>query len=211
MEKHQQVIMLLKKEYPGSKYYLNFSNPLELLVAAILSAQVRDTVVNAATPTLFKTYKTANDYARTDADELLQYVKSVTFAGAKTKNIIAACKILAEKHGGKVPQTMEELIDLPGIGRKTANTILQNAFGIVEGVIVDTHVIRVSYRLGWTKQTNPENIEKELMTLFPKTEWKKLPHLMKDHGRDICKAPVPICSKCAVNKLCPKQGVKNRL
>ena len=211
MEKHQQVIMLLKKEYPGSKYYLNFSNPLELLVAAILSAQVRDTVVNAATPTLFKTYKTANDYARTDADELLQYVKSVTFAGAKTKNIIAACKILAEKHGGKVPQTMEELIDLPGIGRKTANTILQNAFGIVEGVIVDTHVIRVSYRLGWTKQTNPEKIEKELMTLFPKTEWKKLPHLMKDHGRDICKAPVPICSKCAVNKLCPKQGVKNRL
>lgn len=210
MEKHMEALKILKKEYPHTKYYLNFSNPLELLVAAILSAQVRDTAVNATTPALFKKYKTAKDYAKADWNQLANDIKSVTFPGAKAKNIIAACKILAEKHGGKVPDSMEELVELPGIGRKTANAILQNAFDKVEGVVVDTHVIRVSYRLGWTKQTNPEKIEQDLIRLFHKKEWKKLPHLMKDHGRAVCRAPVPSCSKCAVNKLCPKQGVTKK-
>lgn len=211
MEKHTEALRLLKKEYPKTKYYLNFSNPLELLVAAIMSAQVRDTVVNATTPALFKKYRSAKDYASAGLNELSGDIKAVTFPGAKAKNIIAACKILAAKHNGKVPDSMEELVELPGIGRKTANAILQNAFNKVEGVVVDTHVIRVSYRLGWTKQTNPEKIEKDLTQLFPKKDWKKLPHLLKDHGRAVCRAPTPICSTCVLNKICPKQGVTKRL
>lgn len=206
-----EIVKLLEKNYPKSKYYLNFSNPLELLVAAILSAQVRDSVVNAATPALFKKYKTAKDYARAKPGEMTAHIKSITFAGNKAKNIIAACKIIDEKHGGKVPKTIEELTELPGIGRKTANAILQNAFGIVEGIVIDTHAIRVSYRLGCTKQKNPEKIEQDLMKLIPKSKWKKLPHLLKDHGRAVCKAPVPECSRCFLDRLCPKQGVTKRL
>src|SRR3989338_2393938 len=210
MQNVQPAMKLLKEEYPKTKYYLNFSSPLELLVAAIMSAQVRDTVVNATTPNLFRKYRTAKDYANADFNELSNDIKSVTFPGSKAKNIIDACDILVKKHDGKVPASMEELVELPGVGRKTANAIMQNAFGKVEGVVVDTHVIRVSYRLGWTKQTNPEKIEKELMQLFPKKEWKKLPHLLKDHGRAVCRAPVPVCSRCTLGKICPKNGVKKR-
>ena len=211
MQNVQPAMKLLKEEYPKTKYYLNFSSPLELLVAAIMSAQVRDTVVNATTPNLFRKYRTAKDYANADFNELSNDIKSVTFPGSKAKNIIDACDILVKKHDGKVPASMEELVELPGVGRKTANAIMQNAFGKVEGVVVDTHVIRVSYRLGWTKETNPEKIEKELMQLFPKKEWKKLPHLLKDHGREVCRAPVPVCSRCTLGKICPKNGVKKRL
>lgn len=206
-----QVLAVLKKEYPNAKYYLNFRTPLELLVAAILSAQVRDEVVNASTPSLFARYKTANDYAKASVSDLLKFISKITFAGNKAKNIIVACKILAEKHNGKVPRNVEELTELPGIGRKTANAILQNAFDIVEGVVVDTHVIRVAFRLGWTNNTNPEKIEQDLMKLLPKSEWKKLPWLLKVHGRAICQAPTPYCSKCPVSKLCPKNGVKKSL
>lgn len=206
-----QVVKLLQKEYPKAKYYLNFSNPLEVLVAAILSAQVRDAVVNAATPALFKKYKTAKDYASADLEELISCISKVSFAGNKARNIKASCKIIVEKHNGKVPQTMKELVELPGIGRKTANAILQNAFNVVSGVVIDTHCIRVGYRLGWTKNKNPDKIEKDLMSLFPKSQWKKLPHLLKDHGRAICGAPIPSCSKCILNKLCPKQGVTKKL
>lgn len=207
----EKIISLLKKEYPDAKYYLNFSNPLELMVAAILSAQVRDEVVNAATKELFRKYRTAEDYANADLKELTDCVKSVTFAENKAKNIKNACRILAEKHDSQVPKNMEELTSLPGIGRKTANSILQNAFNIVEGVIVDTHVIRLSYRLGWTKNTNPEKIEQDLMKLIGKKYWKELPHLLKNHGRAVCRSPIPECSKCILNKLCPKQGVVKSL
>lgn len=211
MEKAVKVLKILKKNHPGAKYYLDFKTPLELLVAAILSAQVRDEVVNASTPSLFAKYKKAEDYAKAPVSDLLKFISKITFAGNKAKHIIEACKILVKKHNGKVPKTIDELTELPGIGRKTAIVILTNAFDIVEGVVVDTHVIRLSYRLGWTKNTNPEKIEKDLNSLIPKQYWKETQWLLKAHGRAVCQAPVPYCSKCVVAKLCPKAGVKKAL
>jgi len=205
-----KIIDLLKKNYPNAKYYLNFSSPLELMVAAILSAQIRDEVVNATTPKIFSKHKTAKDYANADWKEFTKEMSAVTFAGMKAKNIINACKILVEKYNGKVPDTMEELIELPGIGRKTANTILINAFNKVEGIPTDTHVIRISFRLGWTKSKKPEEIEQDLMKIIPKDDWKKIAYLLKAHGRAICQAPIPYCSKCFLNELCPKHGVAKR-
>ncbi len=210
-QKVSEVLQRLKKEYPDVKYYLNFSNPLELMVAAILSAQVRDEVVNATTPKIFSKYKTAKDYANADPTEFEKEISKITFAKNKAKNIIEACKILVEKFNGKVPNTMDDLLQLPGIGRKTANTILINAFGIVNGIPTDTHVIRVSYRLGWTGSQNPEIIEKNLMQILPKSVWKEIPYLLKAHGRAVCKAPYPFCSKCIVADLCPKKGVTKQL
>jgi endonuclease-3 len=206
-----KVIELLKKNYPDARYYLNFSNPLELMIAAILSAQIRDEIVNATTPKLFSKYKTAKDYANADLKEFTKEISAVTFAGMKAKNIINACKILVEKYNGKVPETMDELTSLPGVGRKTANTILINAFGKVEGIPVDTHVIRLSFRFGWTKSKKPEDIEQDLMKIVPKNEWKKIAYLLKAHGRTVCKAPIPFCSKCFLNNICPKNGVTKRL
>ena len=210
MDKALQVLELLKKNYPHAKYYLTFKTPIDLLVAAILSAQVRDEVVNAATEELFKHYKKAEDYAHATVLDLLKYVGQVSFAGNKAKNVIAACKILVEKYKGQVPKTIEELIELPGIGRKTAIVILTNAFDIVPGVVCDTHVIRVSYRLGWTQQKNPEKIEQDLNKLISEKHWKEVQWLLKAHGRAICQAPTPYCSKCALEKMCPKQGVTKK-
>jgi endonuclease-3 len=207
----EKIIELLKQAYPHAKYYLNFSSPLELMVAAILSAQVRDEVVNATTPKLFKKYKTTKDYASAGERELASEIKSITFAENKAKNIIASCKILVEKYEGKVPKTMDTLTALPGIGRKTANTILINAYDIVEGISCDTHVLRVSYRLGWTKNTNADKVEQYLMKTIPRNDWRKIPYLIKAHGRDVCKAPDPHCSKCILSKLCPKIGVRKQL
>lgn len=211
MKNVSKIIELLKKEYPGAKYYLNFSNPLELMIAAILSAQVKDEVVNVATPNLFKKYKTAKDYAKADLRELINYIKNITFAGNKANNIKKACGILVEKYKEKVPNDMEKLIELPGIGRKTANTILINAFNKVLGIPTDTHVLRLSFRLGWTKDKKPDKVEQDLMEIIPKKDWKRIPHLLKAHGRAICKAPVPFCNKCFLNKLCPKNGVRKKL
>lgn len=205
--KVKEELKFLEKNYPEAKYYLNFSNPLELVVAAILSAQCTDTIVNAATSKLFKKYETAKDYANADLNEFENEIKSITFFRNKTKNIIKTCQILEEKYVGKVPSSMNELIELPGISRKTANVIQQNGFNIVTGVVVDVHVIRTTQRLGWTKNKNPEKIEQDLMKLFPKDKWKKIPHLLKNHGRAVCKAPIPICSKCFLSKLCLKIGV----
>jgi len=200
----------LKRLYPKAHYYLNFSTPLELLVAAILSAQVRDTVVNATTPALFNKYRTARDYAHADLQRLIKDIRPVSFPANKARHIKAACAMLVQKHKGTVPDTLDQLIELPGIGRKTANAILINAFGKVEGIVVDTHVIRVAFRLGWTKNTKPEKIEQDLMRLIPKADWKKVPWLLKDHGRSVCTAPVPACSRCALGAKCPKAGVTRR-
>lgn len=206
-----EAIKLLKKEYPHAKYYLNFKTPEELLVAAILSAQCRDEIVNACTKELFRKYRSAKDFANTNLNELINNIKTITFAGNKAKNIKEACKILVEKYNGRVPKSIKELTSLPGIGRKTANTILINAYGIINGIPVDTHVIKVSYRLGWTKNKNPDIIEEDLQKIILEKEWSKIAYILKAHGKAICKAPIPFCSKCFLNNLCPKQGVVKRL
>ncbi len=204
----KELIKLLKKEYPDAKYYLEFSNLLELLVAAILSAQCRDTTVNATTKKLFAKYKTAKDYANVRLSDLEKDISSTTFYKAKAANIKGACEILVDKHGGHIPDSISELMKLPGVGRKTANAILINGFGRVEGITVDTHVIRVAYRLGLTKFKAPDKIENDLMKL-PQKDWKEFPYLMKDHGRAVC-TTIPKCSKCIVSFLCPKKDVKKR-
>jgi len=203
----EQVIKALEKEYPKAKYYLNFKSPLQLVMAAILSPQVRDEVVNECTPTLFSKYKTAKDYAEAKIGDIERIVKKVSFAGNKAKYIVNAGKVLVEQFGGRVPSTVEDLVKLPGVGRKTAVAIMANAFDKVEGIPVDTHVIRLSNRLGWVKTKNPDKIERELMQKIPKKYWKKTPWLLKAHGRAVCTS-VPKCSKCCVEKYCPKIGVK---
>lgn len=209
--KGKHAVELLEKEYKDSKYYLNFSKPVDLLAAAILSAQTRDEVVNAVTPELFRHFKTAKDYAGAGTAELLKYVGRVSFAGNKAKNIIGAFKIISEKYGGKVPNRMEQLVELPGVGRKTANTILINAYGIVEGIPVDTWVIKLSYRIGLSRSQDPDEIEQDLMRIVDKKHWKSIAYVFKAHGRKICQSQVPVCSECLLgpnkNKLCPRNGV----
>ncbi|NUM34269.1 MAG: endonuclease III [Candidatus Brocadiae bacterium] len=198
-----EMLALLKANYGDVEYYLNFSNPLQLLVAAILSAQTRDIVVNQVTPELFAKYTTAKDFADAKAGELAECIAKISFAGKKAKSIQEACKILVEKYAGNVPDTMEDLCLLPGVGRKTANAILENAFNKVCGIPVDTHVIRLTYRMGFTSSPYPDKIEKDLMELFPKTEWKKFGLMLKAHGKNLCKT-VPRCQSCFLTKLCPK-------
>ncbi|MBI4448998.1 endonuclease III [Candidatus Woesearchaeota archaeon] len=202
-----KVLTLLKSSYPNAHYYLDFKTPLDLLVAAILSAQVRDEVVNDATKELFRHYKKAKDYANASVNDLVKYIGKVSFAANKATHIIAASKMLVDKHDGNVPKTIEELIELPGVGRKTAIVILSNAYNIVDGIVVDTHVIRVSDRLGWSHQKNADRRAQELDKLIPKEWWKETQWLLKAHGRAICKAPIPSCSRCPIGKLCPKVGV----
>jgi endonuclease-3 len=211
MDSSKQILDTLMEEYPNAKYYLNFSNPLELMVVAILSAQVKDEAVNALTPRLFKKYQNTKDYANADLNELANEIRSISYARNKAKYIKKACEILIEKYKGLVPKSLDELADLPGIGRKTANTILINAYGIVDGIPCDTHVMRVSYRIGWTRSKNPDIIEKDLMNLLPKENWGKIAYVLKAHGRNVCRAPIPVCSKCPVKNLCPKSGVNHSL
>jgi endonuclease III len=201
------IYSFLKKFYPGSKIALSHSNPLQLLVAVILSAQCTDKRVNIVTKDLFKKYKKAEDYAYGDLEDLKKYIKSTGFYNNKAKNIQNACKIIVEKHKGKVPDTMEGLLELPGVARKTANIVLSNAYGINEGIAVDTHVMRLSQRLGFSKNKEPKKIEIDLMKIFPKSDWNKVTYYLIEHGRAACKAPVPICSKCPIEKNCPKIGV----
>jgi len=195
----------LKRAYPHAKIALDFTSPLELLVATVLSAQCTDVRVNQVTKDLFRKYRTARDYAIAPQAEFEQEIKPTGFFRNKAKSIIACCRELAEKHGGVVPETMEELTALPGIGRKTANVILGNAFGI-PGIVVDTHVIRVSGRLGLTRNTDPEKIEPDLMPLVPKKDWVYFSHALILHGREVCEARKPKCRQCPLYELCLFEG-----
>jgi endonuclease III len=201
-----QIIALLKKRYPDAACALHFKNPLELLVATILSAQCTDERVNKVTEDVFKKYKAAEDYARVKQEVLEKDIRSTGFYKNKAKSIINCCRKIVERHGGAVPGTLEELVVLDGIGRKTANVILGNAFG-VPGITVDTHVKRVSYRLGLTENRDPVKIEYDLMEVVPRKDWTHVSHLMIFHGRYTCAARKPRCAECVVEKLCPKAGL----
>jgi len=202
-----QVEKILKKTYPEAVISLKYKNDMQLLVSVILSAQCTDKRVNIVTAELFKKYKSAEDFANADLKTFEQEIKSTGFYRNKAKNIIASAKIIEEKFNGKIPKTMHELLELPGVARKTANIVLSNAHGINEGIAVDTHVKRLSYRIGLSKNTNPEKIEKDLMLLTPRKNWNKITYLLIEHGRAVCRAPRPYCSKCPLNKICPKNGV----
>jgi endonuclease-3 len=207
----KKIITALDRTYSGAHCELDHRNPLELLIATILSAQCTDKRVNIVTQELFKRYRSAADYANAPLADLEQAIKTTGFFRNKARNIKAACQAIVEKHGGKVPQTMEELIQLGGVGRKTANVVLGNAFGINIGVVVDTHVARLSYRLGLTKQKTPEKIEQELMALVPQKQWTLFSHWLIWHGRRRCFARKPDCTNCELLRLCPRLGVKVRL
>jgi endonuclease-3 len=199
----EEIINRLRKAYPDAHCELNYSNPLELLIATILSAQCTDKQVNITTAELFKKYRTAADYAQAELSELEQEIRRLGFFRNKAKNIQAGCRKLVERHGGEVPRTMEELVQLDGVGRKTANVVLGNAFGINEGIVVDTHVSRLSQRLGLTREKTPEKIERDLEKLVPRKLWTLFSHLLIWHGRRRCTARKPDCPHCEVQALCP--------
>lgn len=197
------IIDILKKEYPDVKgTALHYTNPLELLVATILSAQTTDERVNVVTKDLFKKYRKAEDYANASLEELQNDIKSINFYRNKARYIKQCCQIIAEEYNGKVPDTMEELLKLPGVSRKTANVVLSNAYRKDEGIVVDTHVMRLSQRLGLTKEKNRDKIEEDLMKKFPKEKWFDLANLLIAHGRKICKAKKPLCEKCVIRSFC---------
>lgn len=197
------IISALEEQYPEARCALEHRSPLELLVATILSAQCTDVRVNIVTQDLFPKYHTAEDYANADPKVFEQEIRSTGFFRNKTKSILGMAQGLVERHGGKVPSTMEELTALPGVGRKTANVVLGNAFGIDEGVVVDTHVKRISNRLALTTNSDPEKIEQDLMQLVPRSKWTLFAHLLIHHGRQICPARAPKCEICPIRDLCP--------
>jgi endonuclease-3 len=201
----KKIVRLLKKAYPDAKIALNFGNPLELLVATILSAQCTDERVNMVTPALFKKYASAADYARAPAEVLEEAVRSTGFYRAKTRSIIAMAKALGDKHGGQVPRSREALVALPGVGLKTANVILGNAFG-EQAVAVDTHVFRVTQRLGLSRSDDPDKIHDQLVEVLPAPELTQTTHLIQAHGRRCCFARKPLCPACPVRALCPWPG-----
>ena len=198
-----KIIELLEKDYPKAKTALQYISPLEILIATILSAQCTDKRVNIVTKSLFKKYRTAEDYANADLAELEEAVRSTGFYRNKAKNIKNSGWMLVEKYNSQVPRTMSELIELPGVARKTANIVLSNAYGVIEGIAVDTHVRRLSQRLGLTENRNPNKIEADLMENVPKSHWKRITDLLIFHGRNVCTARKPKCSICSLNKICP--------
>ena len=202
----KKIIAALQKTYPDAHCELNYSNPLELLIATILSAQCTDKRVNLVTAELFRKYCSAADYANARPAELERDIKSTGFYRNKTKNIRACCRKLAERHGGQVPRTLEELTQLDGAGRKTANVVLGNAFHVNAGVVVDTHVARLARRLGLTREIDPEKIERDLMKLVPREQWTMFSHWLIWHGRRRCYARNPDCPDCEIKKLCPSAG-----
>lgn len=204
----RDVIRRLKRAYPDAKCSLNYSNPFELLVATILSAQCTDERVNLVTADLFRKYRKPEDYLKVSPRELEKDIQSTGFFRNKTKSIQGTSKMLTEQYGGVVPHTMDELLELPGVARKTANVVLGNAFDIKAGVVVDTHVSRLSHRLDFTQQKTAEKIEQDLIPIVPKKDWVIFPHLMIAHGRKICKARGPLCAECPVEKQCPSSFLK---
>ncbi|PSP86745.1 endonuclease III [Halobacteriales archaeon QS_4_66_20] len=198
-----EVLDRLHEEYPDTGISLQFSNRLELLVAVVLSAQCTDERVNKVTADLFEQYRTPEEYAEADQDELAEDLNSVTYYNNKAEYIRTACQRIVEGHGGEVPDTMSALTDLPGVGRKTANVVLQHGHDVVEGVVVDTHVQRLTRRLGVTESERPPDIEGELMELVPEGEWQQLTHLLISHGRAVCTARNPDCGNCVLEDICP--------
>jgi len=198
-----RVISLLEKKYPNARVALNYGSPLQLLVATILSAQCTDERVNSVTQTLFKKYRNIEDYVKADLTVLERDVRPTGFFRNKAKHIKQSAQMIVEKFNGQVPKTMVELVQLPGVARKTANIVLQNAYGVVEGIAVDTHVRRVSKRLGLTNNENPDKIEQDLMRIVPKKEWTKITDLLIALGRNVCVARKPKCDICLLNKICP--------
>ncbi len=207
-ERTEQIIKLLKRAYPNAHCALNHSNAFELLVATILSAQCTDERVNIVTADLFRKYRKPADYLKVPAAELQQDIHTTGFFRDKTKSIQGACKMLTEEFGGRVPQTMAELLKLPGVARKTANVVLGVAYGIAVGIVVDTHVTRLSNRLRLTKQKDAGKIEQDLIALVPQKDWIIFSHLLIWHGRKICKARRPLCEECVIEKLCPSSMLK---
>jgi len=202
-ERAELIVSRLAELYPDAHCELDFSTPLELLVATILSAQCTDKQVNKVTPALFAAFPTAADYARATQEEVENYVKTTGFFRNKAKNIRAAAHDIVERFGGEVPRTLVELVSLAGVGRKTANVVLGNAFGLDEGVVVDTHVMRLSRRLGLTRKSDPEKIEVELIKLIPRSQWTVFSHWLIWHGRRVCPARTPRCEVCVLADVCP--------
>ena len=198
----EQIYARLQSAYPDAKCSLNFSDPLQLLIATILSAQSTDKTVNTVTPALFRKYKTAKAFAEADTRELETLIHSTGFFRNKAKSVQGACRLIADKHSGKTPQAMDELLELPGVARKTANVVLGVAFERAEGVVVDTHVHRLSRRLDFSHESTPPKVEEDLMRLFPRDKWINLSHLLIHHGRVICQAKRPKCTQCPIEDLC---------
>ena len=202
-----EIIILLQSEYPNAKTALLFSNPWELLVSTILSAQCTDAVVNQITPALFARFRTPREYVEADIEELERLIHSCGFYRNKAKNIQGAARKIRDNFGEKVPSTMDELITLPGVARKTANVVLYNAFGVIEGIAVDTHVKRLSNLLALSFEHNPDRIEKDLMAIIPHEQWGNITHLLIEHGRKICIARRPKCNQCVLVQLCPSAKI----
>ena len=204
----EQVLAGLKQEYPDVRCALEHQNPLQLMIATILSAQCTDVRVNVVTPALFKKYHSAQAFAKAPQAELEVMIRSTGFFRNKARSIIGACQKIVNQYGGQVPRDMENLLTLPGVARKTANVVLGTAFGIPSGVVVDTHVFRITHRLGLTSVKTPEKIELELMKLIPREEWINFSHRLIHHGRRVCTARKPDCGSCVFEEFCPKIGVK---
>ena len=208
-QRARKIFKLLATEYPDAACTLDFTNPLELLVATILSAQCTDERVNALTPELFRKYRDCKDYLTVAPAELEQDIRPTGFYRNKARAIQGACRLMIEKHGGRVPDHLEALLELPGVARKTANVVLGNAFGVAVGIAVDTHVARTSQRLHLSHEQQPEKIERDLMKLLPRERWTHASHLLIAHGRKVCKARRPLCEECVLEKLCPSSLLKN--
>lgn len=203
-----EVLSKLKLRYPNPQTALDWEDPWQLLVATVLSAQCTDKQVNKVTPEFFRRWPRPQDLAQAELDDVAVVIKSAGFYRNKSKNLVAAAKIIVSRFGGDVPSSMDDLLVLPGVARKTANIVLSGAFSINKGIAIDTHVKRIAFRLSLTDSTNPDVIEKDLMPLFPRIEWANVNHMLVFFGRDVCKARKPLCVECELEEICPRVGVK---